>query len=138
MAAMSNYLEDALTNWLNGSAFPATLSGGVYLALFSSDPSELTGGGNEITTIITGGATRVNLPASWGTRTTGGVGRITNTNTILITASASGAAVATHWAIFNSSTGGDKLLQGILTETKPISIGDRVEVVPGGLIVTFN
>ena len=135
---MSNYLEDALTNWLNGSAFPPTLSAGIYLALFSSDPSESSTGGVEITTIITGTPSRVNLPISWGTRTTGGVGRITNTNTIIITNTATGEAVATHWALFNSAIGGDKLLQGSLVESKPISIGDKVEIIPGGLVVTFN
>lgn len=135
---MSNYLEDALTNWINGSAFPSTLSAGIYLALFSSDPTELSSGGVEITTIITGSPSRVNLPVGWGTRTTGGVGRITNTNTITITNAATGEAVATHWAIFNSAIGGDKLLQGSLVEPKPITIGDKVEIVPGGLVVTFN
>ncbi len=135
---MSNYLEDALTNWLNGSAFLPTLSSGIYLALFSSDPTELSSGGTEITTIITGSSSRVNLPSNWGTRTTGGIGQIINTNLITITSAATGEAVASHWALFNSAVGGDKLLQGSLVESKPITTGDRVEIIPGGLVVTFN
>jgi hypothetical protein len=53
-----------------------------------------------------------------------------------ITASATATASATHFAVFTSSTGGDKLFYGELSTAKTIADGDEVKFNASALTLT--
>lgn len=121
MAALSTTLEDAFLNWIRGTTFttaPAT----VYVALFDGSPTDSGAGGTEITTTIKGVATRnamaFNAPAG---------GEIENTAEVIITASASAGATASHFALYTASTGGTMIVHAALTTPKTIIAGDEVK-----------
>jgi hypothetical protein len=121
MAAFSNYMEDAITAWINGTTFPSAPTN-TYVQLYSQSPTD--------TGSATGALyTRVTYAASGWTRGTGGNGTLSNTNIITITSSAPSAATATHFGVFDAATGGNLLFHGGLTppEGKSIAVGDEVK-----------
>jgi hypothetical protein len=131
MSKFSNYLEDQITNWLNGQPFATTLTGGVFVQLFSSDPGE--------TGVLTGALfTRINVPANGFTRGTGGAGTLTNTNIITITSNSGVAVTASHVGVFNAITGGELLFYGGLTASKSIAVGDEVKFNANQLTLTID
>jgi hypothetical protein len=132
MSKFSNYLEDQITNWLNGQPFATTLTGGVFVQLFSSDPGE--------TGVLTGALfTRINVPAGGFTRGTGGAGTLTNTNIITITSNNTGGSVtASHVGVFNAVTSGELLFYGALTASKTIATGDEVKFNANQLTLTID
>lgn len=122
MAAFSNYMEDSITAWINGTAFPTPAPTATFIQLYNQDPTDAgspTGALYSRTSYASGG---------W-TRGTGGAGTLSNTNVITITSSASSAATATHFGVFNASASGDLLFYGQLTPSagKVISVGDEVK-----------
>lgn len=131
MSKFSNYLEDQITNWLNGQAFAPQLTGGVFVQLYSADPGE--------TGSLTGALfTRINVAAGGFTRGTGGAGTLTNTAIITITPSSGVAVTATHVGVFSLVTGGELLFYGQLTAPKSIAIGDEVKFNANQLTLTID
>jgi hypothetical protein len=132
MSKFSNYLEDQITNWLNGQAFAPALTGGVFVQLFSSDPGE--------TGVLTGALfTRINVAAGGFTRGTSGAGTLTNTAIITITSNNTGGSVtATHVGVFSLITGGELLFYGQLTAPKTIATGDEVKFNANQLTLTID
>jgi len=131
MSKFSNYLEDQITNWLNGAAFAPQLTGGVFVQLFSSDPGE--------TGVLTGALfTRINVPAGGFTRGTGGAGTLTNTNIITMTPNSGVAVTASHVGVFSAVTGGELLFYGGLTASKSIAVGDEVKFNANQLTLTID
>ena len=136
MAAFSDYLEDQITGWINGSAFASTLTGGTWVQLYTANPTDAG--------LHTGAyLARVNVPASGWTRGTGGAGTLTNTSTITITTSAASAATVTHFGVFDVVTAGagNLLFHGTLGTsgspvTKSVAIGDEVKFNAGQLTLT--
>lgn len=130
MAALSNTYEDALLNWIRGTAFPSAPAT-VYVALFDGSPTDSGSGGTEITNTIKGTATRdamaFNAPAG---------GEIENSAEVVITASAVGAATASHYGLFTAATGGNLIVHASLASTKNIQIGDEVKF--GAASVTIS
>lgn len=142
MAAMSNYLENKLVDFLfRGQAYtpPATLE----FALLSAAPSD-TGGGTEITG---GGYARVPVTASLanfaGTQSAGsttassGTGGLTSNNVVITFPSPVGAnwGVATHIGIYDAHTGGNLLWHSALAMPKTINNGDAA---PSYAIAAFT
>jgi hypothetical protein len=121
MAAFSNYMEDAITAWINGTTFPAAPTN-TYVQLYNGSPTDTGTGGTAL-------YTRVTYAATGWTRGTAGAGTLSNTNVITITSSAGSAATATFFAVFDASTGGNLLFYGALTppEGKSIAVGDEVK-----------
>ena len=122
MAAFSNYMEDAITAWINGTAFPTPAPTATFVQLYNQDPTDAgsaTGALYSRTSVASGG---------W-TRGTGGAGTLSNTGEITITSSASSAATATHFAVFDASASGNLIFYGQLTPSagKAISVGDEVK-----------
>jgi hypothetical protein len=142
MSAFSNYIENALIDWLlRGQSFspPATL----YVALFTATPSD-TGGGTEVVTVNTSYA-RVAIVASlanWaGTQAAGstaassGTGGTTSNNVILtfptpMTVGAGGVNWGTIVAVglFDASTAGNLIIWGPLSVSKAVNAGDPAPV----------
>lgn len=132
MSKFSNYLEDQITNWLNGQQFAATLTGGVFVQLYSQDPGE--------TGSLTGALfTRVNVAAGGFTRGINGAGTLTNTGIITITSNNTGGSVtASHVGVFDAITGGNMLFYGGLSAPKTIATGDEVKFNANQLTLTID
>jgi hypothetical protein len=144
MAAFSNYLENQIASWLNGTAM-ATAPTTLYVALFSADPTDaLTGSGSELTTAITGTANRVAVANNaWTKITATGVldAAIKNTNDIVITGnSVSNTTLnASHFGVFDAITGSTNLLfHGQLASTIPIALGDAVKFAATTITLTIQ
>ena len=117
--AFSNYLEDQITGWINGSAF-ASAPTSTFVQLYSQDPTDAGS--------VTGALyARVAVASGGWTRGTSGAGTLTNTGVITITSSAASSATATHVAVFDSLTGGNMLFAGALSANKTIATGDEVK-----------
>jgi hypothetical protein len=119
MSAFSNYMEDSITAWINGTTFPAAPTN-TYVQLYSQDPTDA---GSSTGALFT----RVTYAAAGWTRGTGGAGTLSNTNVITITSSAVSAVTASHFAVFDASTSGNLLFYGALSASKSIAIGDEVK-----------
>jgi len=122
MAAFSDYMEDAITAWINGSPFPTPAPTATFVQLYNQSP----GDGGSATGALYG---RTSVASGGWTRGTGGAGSLSNTNLITITSSASSAATATHFGVFDASASGNLIFYGQLTPSagKVISVGDEVK-----------
>jgi hypothetical protein len=119
MAAFSNYMEDAITAWINGTTFPSAPTN-TYVQLYSQDPTDAGSATGAL-------YTRVTYAASGWTRGTGGAGTLSNTNAITMQSSAGSSATASHFAVFDAATSGNLLFYGALSASKSIAIGDEVK-----------
>jgi hypothetical protein len=119
MAAFSNYMEDAITAWINGTTFPSAPTN-TYVQLYSQDPTDAGSATGAL-------YTRISVASGGWTRGTGGAGTLSNTGVITITSSAASGATATHVAVFNEITGGNLLFYGALSASKSIGVGDEVK-----------
>jgi hypothetical protein len=128
MAAFSNYLEDQITGWINGTAF-ATAPTNTYVQLYNGNPTDAGTGGTAL-------FSRVAVAAGGWTRSTGGAGTMSNTAQVLITSSAGAGATADYVAVFDASTGGNLLFHGALATSLTINTGDEVRFNAGGLQLT--
>jgi len=137
MSAFSDYLELKVASWVTGTsmgASPTTL----YIALFSSDPTD-AGGGTELTTTLTGAATRT--PITLTAAQASGVTTLKNSSQVVITSSAAAGATASHMGIFDAATGGTNLLfRGVLNNgtAKTIATGDEVRFNANALVITID
>ena len=119
MAAFSNYMEDAITAWINGTTFPSAPTN-TYVQLYSQDPTDAGSATGAL-------YTRISVASGGWTRGTGGAGTLSNTGVITITSSAASGATATHVAVFDAITGGNLLFYGALSASKSIGVGDEVK-----------
>lgn len=119
MAAFSNYMEDQITAWINGTTFAAAPTN-TFVQLYSQDPTDA---GSSTGALYT----RVSYAASGWTRGTAGAGTLSNTNAITMQSSAGSAATASHFAVFDASTSGNMLFYGALSASKSIAVGDEVK-----------
>lgn len=127
MAAMSDYLENALINAvLRGTAYTSPTK--VYIGLFTSDPTDAKTG-----TEVTGGAyARQEIP--FGAPSNGV--SYSSADVLFPVATASWGTV-THIGIFDASTAGNMLFHGALTNTKTIAADDQLKIVAGNVNVTL-
>lgn len=140
---MSDYLENKMVDQLfRGQTAPTTST--LYVALLTAAPSD-SGGGTE----VSGGSyARVAVTSSlanWaGTQNAGsttassGTGGQTSNN-IAITFPTPSATwgTATHFGIYDASTGGNLLFHGALSIPKTINQSDTVTFPVGTLSITF-
>ena len=128
--AFSNYLEDEITGWINGTTFDAAPTS-TFVQLYSQSPDE---GGSSTGALYS----RVAVAAGGWTRVTSGTASLSNTAAITITSSAPSGATATHVAVFDASTSGNMLFYGTLTASKIIATGDEVKFNATTLVLTVN
>lgn len=125
-----NVVLDALLGDGKAAAMPAT----VYVALFTAAPGE-TGGGTE----VSGGAydrvavanTTVNWPDAAAGQKSNGVA------IEFIEATASWGTIS-HFALMDAATGGDVIIYGALTTSKPIASGEQAVFAPTTLVLTAD
>jgi hypothetical protein len=126
--AFSNYLEDQITGWINGTTFD-TAPTATFVQLYSQDPTDAGSATGAL-------YTRISVAAGGWTRGTGGNGTLTNTGVITITSSAASGATATHVAVFDAITGGNMLFAGSLAASKTITTGDEIKFNASQLTLT--
>lgn len=141
MSQMTNYLENKLIDHIfRGQSFaaPSTL----HVSLHTDNPgetgaSELTSTGAYARAAIT--STLANWAATQGgsTASSGTSGQTSNSVAINFPTPTANWGVVTHFAIWDSATGGNPLLYGSLTITKTINQGDIVSFSPAALTATF-
>jgi hypothetical protein len=130
MGAFSNYLENEILDWVNGGAFPSQPSA-TWVQLFDGSPDETGSGG-------TGLYTRVAVAAGGWTTTTGATATITNTNAIVMNASAATTAFADNFGVFDNSTSGNLLFYGALAVPKTVSVGDEIRFNASSLTIRID
>jgi hypothetical protein len=128
--AFSNYLEDEITGWINGTTFDAAPTS-TFVQLYSQSPTE---SGSPTGALYT----RVEVAAGGWTRVTNSTATLANTTAITITSSASSGSTATDVAVFDSSASGNMLFYGALAASKVIATGDEVKFNASALVLTVN
>ena len=127
MAAMSNYLENALVNAvLRGTNY--TSPSAVYLALFTSDPTD-AGTGTE----VSGGA-YARKAITFGAPSDGVA--VSSADVLFPVATASWGTI-THIGIYDALTGGNLLFHGVLTNSKTIAADDQLKIAAGDVSITL-
>jgi hypothetical protein len=127
MAALSNYLENALMNAvLNNTSYtsPAT----TFVGLFTSDPTDEYSG-----TEISGGS-YARQAASFGSPSNG---NCTNDADITFPQATGDWGTVTHFGLFDASSTGNLLFHGALTSSKVIETGDIFKIATGNLSITL-
>lgn len=142
MAAMSDFLENKLIDWLfraqaigitGASAAAGTGPTALYVGLLTAAPSD-TGGGTE----VTGGSyARVTVTSSmtasgWaGTQSAGSTtassgtgGTTSNNGAITFPAPTANWGTITHFGIYDASSAGNLLIWGALTTQKTVNNND--------------
>lgn len=128
MAAMSDYLEDALVNaTLRNTTF--TSPANVYVGLFTTDPTD-DGSGTE----VSGGSYAREI----GTFGAPSNGSTSNDADIQFNQATDNWGTITHFGIFDALTSGNLLYHGILTSSKTIETGDVFKFATGSLVVTLE
>lgn len=127
MAAMSNYLENALVNAvLRNTSYTSPTT--VYVALFTSDPTD-AGTGTECTG---SGYTRKAMAFSSPSN-----GASSNSSAVEFDQATGSWGTITHMGLFDASTSGNLLFHGALTASKVIDTGDVFKFASSALSVTL-
>lgn len=133
MSAFSNYLEDTLFNsTLRGGTYTG---GGVYVALFTADPTD-AGSGAEVndsgyvrqrahTTVASDGFT---APAN---------GSGSNTRNLIFPAVVDAQVTVSHWGIFDAQSAGNLLYHAPMLNPKSLDPTDVLSFPIGSLTVTL-
>lgn len=131
MADFTNYMEQAICNWFRGTAMP-TAPTNLYVALFSSNPTETGTGGTEVTTTIrTAGRPTVTFGAP-------NDGVMSNTAIVDFGNSAGNASI-THYGIYDAASAGNLLMYKTLaTGNGSVTTGQGVSFAVGALSITVQ
>lgn len=134
MAAMSDYLEDALIDHIFGNS-NFTRPANIYVALFTAAPSD-AGGGTEVSgdgyarqAVATGAS------SEW---TAASGGETENDGEIAFPEAESNWGEVTHVGLFDASTSGNLLFHGALAANKTINSGDIFRFNAGDLSVALQ
>lgn len=144
MAAMTDYLENKIIDWLfRGQTF--TPPAGLHMGLLTAAPSDSAAG----TEVSGNNYARVNLAPSltnWAgtqaaastTASTGTSGTTSNNSAINFPTPSGTWGTVTHFAIYDASTAGNMLFYGALTTSKTINSGDTVSFAAAALTVQID
>ncbi|WP_027591556.1 hypothetical protein [Pseudomonas sp. RL] len=134
MSGFSDYLENQLINvTLRGSSYTG---GGVYIALFTSDPTDGATGSE----VVDSGYTRQRAHQSVASDgfTAPSNGSSSNTRNIVFPAVVDTQITVTHWAVFDAQTGGNMLYHAPLTNPKTLDPSDVLSFPTGSLTITLS
>ena len=127
MAAMSNYLENALINAvLRNTSYTSPTT--VYAALFTSDPTD-AGSGTEVS-----GGSYARKAIAFGAPSNG---VSTNSGSVEFDQATGNWGTITHFALFDAATSGNMLFHGALTTSKTIETGDVFKFATSSVSVTL-
>ena len=126
--AMSDYLENAVLNHVLVNT-PFSSPTNVYLALFTSDPTdantgtEVSGGGYERQKVTFG-------TASGGT--------VTNTKDVVFPETTAAWGTVTHFGLYDAATGGNLLFHGALPYSVDVEASQQIVIRAGNLSVSMD
>lgn len=133
MSAFSDFLEAALINaTLRGGTYTG---GGVYVALFTSDPTD-AGTGAEL---VDSGYVRQRAHASVTSDgfTVPSNGSSSNTRNLIFPAIVDAQKTVTHWGIFDAQNSGNLLYHAAMLNPKTLDPTDVLSFPIGSLIITL-
>ena len=129
MAALSDYAENLLMNWMM-TTDSVTRPTAWYVALYTAEPSD-SGGGTEVSG---NGYSRQAISVS----TASGTGGTTSNNSnITFTAAGGDWGTVTHIGIHDASSSGNLLWHGVMTGSKTIADGDTLQFNTGNIDLTI-
>ncbi len=127
MAAMSNYLENALINaTLRNTSYTSPTT--VYAGLFTSDPTD-AGSGTEVS-----GNSYARKAITFGAPSNGAS---VNSAAVEFDQATGNWGTITHFGIFDASSSGNLLYHGALTASKAIQTGDVFKFATSSVSVTL-
>lgn len=127
MAAMSNYLENALINaTLRNTSYTSPST--IYVALFTSDPTD-AGTGTEVS-----GGSYARKAMTFGAPSNG---VSTNSAAVEFDQATADWGTITHFGLYDASSSGNLLYHGQLTASKVIENGDVFKFATSSLSVTL-
>ena len=129
MSAASDYLENKVLDHFLGTA-STTAPAAVYLALFTSDPTD-AGSGTEVST---SGTAYSRQSIAFSSASSGSTSNSADVE--FSQATGSGFGTVTHFGIYDASTAGNLLFHGALTSSKTIDAGDVFKIASGNLSIT--
>lgn len=128
MAALSDYLENELLDHALGTgAF--TAPAGVYVALFTSDPTD-AGTGTEVS-----GGSYARQSVAFAAASAGAT---SNSATVTFPTATANWGTVTHVGLFDAASAGNLLMHGALSASKTINNGDVFEILAGDLDVSLS
>lgn len=127
MSGFSNYLENATLNHIFGTV-PYTKPANVFLALYTSAPSD-SGGGTEVSG---SGYSRKSV-----TFATVIDGAIASSNVVSYTPAGGNYGTIVATALFDAATGGNMLTWDTITPVT-LNIGDTLSFAVGSVIVSLD
>lgn len=125
--SFSNSFETTVLNWAFTTG-PATRPTAWYIALFTTDPGEASGG----TEVSGGGYARQSATFT----VTGDTA--TNSAAIEYPEATASYGTVTHIAIMDASTGGNQIAYAALSASKAIDTGDILRIPANDLDITLN
>jgi hypothetical protein len=130
MSGLSTYAAGKFLGWIKGTS-AGTAPTALYVALFSSDPTDSGSGGTEVTTTIEA-AGRVAV-------TFGAVAakKIANDADVDF-GNADGAATVSHVGVFDASTSGNMIGSFALSSPRAVGAGDPVKFAIGDLVIDLS
>lgn len=132
MGAMSNYLEEAILNAVfRNTAFtsPAT----VYIALYTSDPTEADSG-----TEVTGGSYARKAVTFGAPTQVAGKATISNSAEVAFAVATASWGTVTHVGIRSALTLGNLLYYGPVTNSRSILTNDQLKLLAGELVLDLD
>lgn len=129
MSALSNYAEKLALDWMMTSG-SATRPTAWYVALFTSATDDAAGG----TEVSGNGYSRQSVTFD---AATSGTGTTSNSNAPIFTAAGGNWGTITHMAIYDNSTGGNRLWHGPIAASKTIDDGDSLQFSIGNIDLTL-
>ena len=127
MSEFSNYLENAIINaTLRATSYTSPSS--VFVALFTSDPTD-AGSGTELSgNAYTRKAVTFGAPSN---------GVTSNSADVNFDQATGNWGTVSHIGIYDASTGGNLLYHTPLTSSKTIETGDLFKIATSSLVVTL-
>lgn len=141
MSKFSNYTEtNIIETTLRGTAFP--VPAGVYVALFTADPTDANVTANEVTVgafpayVRKDAAAGAAISTGWAASANG----VTSNAKVLTYPANNGAGTVTvtHLGIYDALTGGNLLYHSPLVSSKSLLIGDVLSFGIGAITVTVD
>lgn len=140
MSRFSNYSENNIVETtLRGAAFP--VPAGVYVGLFTADPTDANVTANEVQTsawpayVRRDAADGASIATGW---TAAADGVSSNAKVITFAANnGAGAVTVTHIGLYDSATGGNLLYHAPLVSSKTLQVGDVLSFGVGSITVTI-
>lgn len=132
MSGFSTYLSQNIINsTLRGQAF--TVPSNLYLALFTSDPTDNNVTANE----VAGAWYARQLTGAWAAPVGSG-NSTSNNNQIQYSAVTGSSVTVSHWGIYDAATSGNLLYCGALSASKTLNVGDVLVIAASQLAITVD